>query len=92
MIDTPNEESTPVYNTVDQAQSAFANLLNATDESQEQTTEPVEATQDEPQEVTESEAETAEVEEQSQALGESEVKYRSLMQEAPDAILLIKSK
>lgn len=67
MIDTPNEESTPVYNTVDQAQSAFANLLNATDESQEQTTEPVEATQDEPQEVTESEVETAEVEEQSQS-------------------------
>ena len=67
MIDTPNEESTPVYNTVDQAQSAFANLLNATDESREQTTEPVEATQDEPQEVTESEVETAEVEEQSQS-------------------------
>jgi hypothetical protein len=67
MSDNPNRESTPVYNTVDQAQSAFANLLNATDESQEQTTEPVEATQDEPQEVTESEVETAEVEEQSQS-------------------------
>lgn len=67
MSDNPNGESTPVYNTVDQAQSAFANLLNATDESQEQTTEPVEATQDEPQEVTESEVETAEVEEQSQS-------------------------
>jgi desulfoferrodoxin (superoxide reductase-like protein) len=67
MADNPNGESTPVYNTVDQAQSAFANLLNATDESQEQTTEPVEATQDEPQEVTESEVETAEVEEQSQS-------------------------
>jgi hypothetical protein len=67
MSDNPNGESTPVYNTVDQAQSAFANLLNATDESQEQTTEPVEATQDEPQEVTESEVETEEVEEQSQS-------------------------
>lgn len=67
MSDNPNGESTPVYTTVDQAQSAFANLLNATDESQEQTTEPVEATQDEPQEVTESEVETAEVEEQSQS-------------------------
>lgn len=67
MSDNPNRESTPVYNTVDQAQSAFANLLNATDESQEQTTESVEATQDEPQEVTESEVETGEVEEQSQS-------------------------
>ena len=67
MSDNPNGESTPVYNTVDQAQSAFANLLNATDESQEQTTESVEATQDEPQEVTESEVEAAEVEEQSQS-------------------------
>jgi len=67
MSDNPNGESTPVYNTVDQAQSAFANLLNATDESQEQTTESVEATQDEPQEVTESEVETGEVEEQSQS-------------------------
>ena len=67
MSDNPNGESTPVYNTVDQAQSAFANLLNATDESQEQTTESVEATQDEPQEVTESEVETEEVEEQSQS-------------------------
>ena len=67
MSDNPNGESTPVYNTVDQAQSAFANLLNATDESQEQTTETVEATQDEPQEVTESEVETEEVEEQSQS-------------------------
>jgi len=67
MSDNPNGESTPIYNTVDQAQSAFAILLNATDESQEQTTEPVEATQDEPQEVTESEVETAEVEEQSQS-------------------------
>lgn len=67
MSDNPNGESTPIYNTVDQAQSAFANLLNATDESQEQTTEPVEATQDEPEEVTESEVETAEVEEQSQS-------------------------
>ena len=67
MIDNPNGESKPVYNTVDQAQSAFANLLNATDESQEQTTESVEATQDEPQEVTESEVETGEVEEQSQS-------------------------
>ena len=67
MSDNPNRESTPVYNTVDQAQSAFANLLNATDESQEQTTESVEATQDEPQEVTESEVETEEVEEQSQS-------------------------
>jgi hypothetical protein len=67
MIDNPNRESKPIYNTVDQAQSAFANLLNATDESQEQTTESVEATQDEPQEVTESEVETEEVEEQSQS-------------------------
>ena len=67
MIDNPNGESKPIYNTVDQAQSAFANLLNATDESQEQTTESVEATQDEPQEVTESEVETEEVEEQSQS-------------------------
>ena len=67
MSDNPNGESTPIYNTVDQAQSAFANLLNATDESQEQTTEPVEATQDEPEEVTESEVETEEVEEQSQS-------------------------
>lgn len=67
MSDNPNGESTPVYNTVDQAQSAFANLLNATDESQEQTTESVETTQDEPQEVTESEVETGEVEEQSQS-------------------------
>ena len=67
MIDNPNGESRPIYNTVDQAQSAFANLLNATDESQEQTTESVEATQDEPQEVTESEVETGEVEEQSQS-------------------------
>lgn len=67
MSDNPNGESTPVYNTVDQAQSAFANLLNATDESQEQTTESVEATQDEPQEVTESEVGTEEVEEQSQS-------------------------
>lgn len=67
MSDNPNRESTPVYNTVDQAQSAFANLLNATDESQEQTTEPVEATQDEPYEANESEVETAEVEEQSQS-------------------------
>ena len=67
MIDNPNGESKPIYNTVDQAQSAFANLLNATDESQEQTTESVEATQDEPQEVTESEVETGEVEEQSQS-------------------------
>lgn len=67
MSDNPNGESTPVYNTVDQAQSAFANLLNATDESQQQTTESVEATQDEPQEVTESEVETGEVEEQSQS-------------------------
>ena len=67
MIDNPNGESTPIYNTVDQAQSAFANLLNATDESQEQTTEPVEATQDEPYEANESEVETAEVEEQSQS-------------------------
>lgn len=67
MSDNPNRESTPVYNTVDQAQSAFANLLNATDESQEQTTEPVETTQDEPYEANESEVETAEVEEQSQS-------------------------
>ena len=72
MSDNPNGESTPVYNTVDQAQSAFANLLNATDESQEQTTEPVEATQDEPQEVTESEVETEEVEEQSQSEDQTE--------------------
>ena len=67
MSDNPNRESTPVYNTVDQAQSAFANLLNATDESQEQTTESVEATQDEPYEANESEVETGEVEEQSQS-------------------------
>ena len=67
MSDNPNRESTPVYNTVDQAQSAFANLLNATDESREQTTETVEATQDEPLEVTESEVETEEVEQQSQS-------------------------
>jgi len=67
MSDNPNGESTPVYNTVDQAQSAFANLLNATDESQEQTTESVEATQDEPYEANESEVETEEVEEQSQS-------------------------
>jgi hypothetical protein len=72
MSDNPNGESTPVYNTVDQAQSAFANLLNATDESQEQTTETVEATQDEPQEVTESEVETEEVEEQSQSEDQTE--------------------
>ena len=67
MIDNPNGESRPIYNTVDQAQSAFANLLNATDESQEQTTESVEATQDEPYEANESEVETEEVEEQSQS-------------------------
>jgi len=67
MIDNPNGESKPIYNTVDQAQSAFANLLNATDESQEQTTESVEATQDEPYEANESEVETGEVEEQSQS-------------------------
>jgi len=67
MIDNPNGESRPIYNTVDQAQSAFANLLNATDESQEQTTESVEATQDEPYEANESEVETGEVEEQSQS-------------------------
>jgi len=67
MIDNPNRESKPIYNTVDQAQSAFANLLNATDESRQQTTEPVEATQDEPYEANESEVETAEVEEQSQS-------------------------
>jgi hypothetical protein len=67
MIDNPNGESRPIYNTVDQAQSAFANLLNATDESQEQTTESVEATQDEPYEANESEVETREVEEQSQS-------------------------
>ena len=67
MIDNPNGESRPIYNTVDQAQSAFANLLNATDESREQTTEPVEATQDEPYEANESEVETGEVEEQSQS-------------------------
>ena len=72
MIDNPNGESRPIYNTVDQAQSAFANLLNATDESQEQTTESVEATQDEPQEVTESEVETGEVEEQSQSEDQTE--------------------
>ena len=72
MSDNPNRESTPVYNTVDQAQSAFANLLNATDESQEQTTESVEATQDEPYEANESEVETGEVEEQSQSEDQTE--------------------
>jgi desulfoferrodoxin (superoxide reductase-like protein) len=72
MIDNPNGESTPVYNTVDQAKSAFANLLNATDESQEQTTESVEATQDEPYEANESEVETGEVEEQSQSEDQTE--------------------
>jgi desulfoferrodoxin (superoxide reductase-like protein) len=72
MIDNPNGESRPIYNTVDQAQSAFANLLNATDESQEQTTESVEATQDEPYEANESEVETGEVEEQSQSEDQTE--------------------
>jgi desulfoferrodoxin (superoxide reductase-like protein) len=72
MIDNPNRESKPIYNTVDQAQSAFANLLNATDESQEQTTESVEATQDEPYEANESEVETGEVEEQSQSEDQTE--------------------